>query len=351
MGRAGPSRGAPHGPPGARPLCSTAVVSRSTCLTPGLPALGLTGAHPGVRAGSRESRTGRAEAPSAAAPFSLPSPLLWPAATQGGGPQGGAASLGQSSHPSFTLTGVPVPPAWVTHECLNSGSHSGACPLLSLLVPLPPCPSLDSASTACILPTPSAPSPSARAPPPSSSHCPPSSPILCLCPLATPIAPLTPFPQEHPGSSVPLLPASEALPGCASPMACPYLRILHPWSPHQSTLAMPQVVSSPFSPGHPVTSDPDGDGSSPLHPKVPEPPFPAPQASASQTPPSPRGPLSIGWVGGMGQSCLGEGRCGLLPGLEQEGALPKGWLGRGHFLTLLQERLCCFCPSDPCAQH
>lgn len=28
-----------------------------------------------------------------------------------------------------------------------------------------------------------------------------------------------------------------------------------------------------------------------------------------------------------------------LPGLEQEGALRKGWLGRGHFLTL-QKGLC-----------
>ena len=70
----------------------------------------------------------------------------------------------------------------------------------------------------------------------------------------------------------------------------------------------------------------------------------------SESAPPSWGLLEAGAIS-MATRPLGEGRCGLLPGLEQEGALPKGWLGRGHFLTLLQERLCCFCPSDPCAQH
>ena len=123
----------PRGPAGARPLCSTAVVSRSTCLTPSFLALGPTGAHPGVGAGSRERRTGQAEAPSAPAPFSLPLPLLWPAATQGGVARGGLLSQGQSGHPSFTLPGVPMPPTWVTHKCLNSGSQGGPVPCSAYL--------------------------------------------------------------------------------------------------------------------------------------------------------------------------------------------------------------------------
>lgn len=215
------------------------------------------------------------------------------------------------------------------------------CPLLGLLVPLLPCPSLGSASAACVLPTPSAPSPL----PPIQPH-----------PLATPIAPLTPFPQEHPGSSVPLPPPQEALPGCASPVAratpaCPYLWTLHLWSPQQSTQATPQVLSSSLSPGHPVVSDPNGDRSGPLHSKVPEPPFPTPQASASQPPPPPPGTCVCRLVGGMRQRCLGEGSCSLLPGLEQEGGLPKGWPGRGRFLILLREGLYCFCPNNPWTQH
>lgn len=140
---------------------------------------------------------------------------------------------------------------------------------------------------------------------------------------------------------------SAACPGKPS-QAAPALWLAHTsgsFIPGPHTRAHWQI-----SPCYPVMSDPNGDGSGPLHPKVPEPPLPTPQSLHPSTPPPPGTPL-YRLVGGMGQSCLGEGRCGLLPGLEQEGALPKGWLGRGHFLTLLQKGLCCFCPSDPCAQH
>lgn len=202
----------PRGPAGARPLCSTAVVSRSTCLTPGFLALGPTGAHPGVGAGSRERRTGQAEAPSAPAPFSLPLPLLWPAATQGGVAQGGAAFPGTVGPPQLHSPRGANASRLGHSQVLELGQSRGACPLLSLLVPPPPCPSLGlPVQPACYLP------PLPRAPPHSSFHCPPSGPTLCLRPLATPIAAFTPFPQEHPGSSVPLLPAPGSPPRLRQP--------------------------------------------------------------------------------------------------------------------------------------
>lgn len=237
-------------------------------------------------------------------------------------PHGGAASAGTVGPPQLCSHGVPVPPAWVAHECLNSGGRSGAVPSSPYL------------SRCCrvqpwILPV----QPACYLRPPPRAHCPPSSPTLCHHPLATPTAPLTPFPQEHPGSSVPLLPPQEALLGCASPVArappaCLYLWILHFWSPHQSTLATPQVLSSSLSPGHPVMSDPNGDRSGPLHPKVPEPPTPTPQASASQPPLSPQDPsLQAGW--GHAAELSGGGQVQPSPWPGAGGGTSKGMAGQG----------------------
>lgn len=144
----------PRGPQAPGPLRLPQQSSREVYLPDSrFLALGPTGAHPGSEPGPGRRRTGQVEAPSAPAPFSLPLPLLWPAATQGGVAQGELLSQGQSGHPSFTHR-VPMPPAWVTHKCLNSRPSWGGLSPPQLLVPLPPCPSLDSASAACVLPTP-----------------------------------------------------------------------------------------------------------------------------------------------------------------------------------------------------
>lgn len=149
-------------------LCSTAVISIY------LPDSGSSGSG-GDRCTPRgQSRVQRAphtagEAPSAPAPCSLPSPLRWAAATQRCPTEEPLLQL------RFALTGVPVPPAWVAHECLNSGGHSGAVPSSAYL------------SRCCrvhpwILPV----QPACYLPPLPQAHCPPSSPTLW--PLPQPLS-------------------------------------------------------------------------------------------------------------------------------------------------------------------
>ena len=147
-------------------------------------------------------------------PRTLQSALAPPLAcrhTGRGGP-GGAAFPGTVGPPQLHSPRGANASHLGHSQVLELGQSRGACPLLSLLVPPPPCPSLGlPVQPACYLP------PLPRAPPPSSFHCPPSGPTLCLRPLATPIAAFTPFPQEHPGSSVPLLPAPGSPPRLRQP--------------------------------------------------------------------------------------------------------------------------------------
>lgn len=147
----------------------------------------------GVEARSKE-RLGASGSPFCPAPFSLPLPLLWPAATQGGGGgPGGAAFQDSRATPASLSQGCQCLPRLGHSQVLELRPSWGACPLLQ-----PTCPtaavsipgfcqcSLLRAATYPLCPEP-------RRPAAFTLH--PSSPTLCLRPSGHSIAPFTISPR------------------------------------------------------------------------------------------------------------------------------------------------------------
>lgn len=173
-----------------------------------------------------------------------------------------------------------------------------------------------SASAACVLPTPSAPSPAAQ-----QLSLPPIWPHPLPPPSGHSHSRFHTISPRAPG----VLRPSAACPGKPS-QAAPALWLAHTsgsFIPGPHTRAHWQI-----SPCHPVMSNPNGDGFGPFHPKVPEPPFPTPQASASQHSSSPWDP-SLQAGRGHGAELPGGGQVWPSPRPGAGGGPSEGMAGQG----------------------